>query len=423
MMQSFTKDYVAAMSHKKIDTDPDWIIDNIDKPGIGEFLPIEQREQIKLRARTQIKHLAQGVKQTVKDDIASIFETGQGNPDLKYEDVVHRLGQDEADRWVTNQGIARQAWGATADMHARPDGELYQRLRLLKPEAGATQFADRQRVYEAAEKKIEAHLRQRVEDPAESVAADPDVQLGLETADWSKPSTVKPLIEARMQAQERAGIEPGARSPITTAEALRLTAELPRALPGQDRQVLTAITQRFHNLFGEELADDALVFALRARKVDADITRASAKILRELGAGKQPDRDTAKQADAERELEAAKRATEGFIRPLGMGVGGIPPELRKYAEGGGSLSDTGMDPAIPPPPVPAEFAHINKEAMAKLIELRDVPGIAEQFDKTFQQPKGTGAKILQTYNLRPRSKQQSPQQYLTDERKRLESGG
>jgi hypothetical protein len=88
-----------------------------------------------------------------------------------------------------------------------------------------------------------------------------------------------------------------------------------------------------------------------------------------------------------------------------------------------------MEPAIAPPPIPAEFAHLKREWIEKLMEKRDYPGIAEAFDKKFGQPKGTGAKILATYNLRPRSKQQNPYEFLrqemrrSEERQRLENGG
>ena len=169
-------------------------------------------------------------------------------------------------------------------------------------------------------------LKTRRDDPAGSIADDPAVKDALGQYDPQRPETFKPVAQARMAAQERAGLDEEYRSPITKQEALKLTAPLRTMLPGQERETLTQIGEKFQQMFGDD-AETAFSYALRAHKVDAATSQIAARVMRKLNLGATPTPGEAQQLDDAKETDAAARAVTGpswFERMLNTGAA---PEL------------------------------------------------------------------------------------------------
>ena len=78
---------------------------------------------------------------------------------------------------------------------------------------------------------------------------------------------IQALAEARLAAQERAGIPDHLRSVITRDEALRLIEPLVRARPEEEQDIRNATARQFRAMFGRH-ADAAFADALRVRGIE-----------------------------------------------------------------------------------------------------------------------------------------------------------
>lgn len=224
-----------------------------------------------------------------------------------------------------------------------PPLEMIRNDPLIK---GTNQELELTRRWDVAEKQGEQRRR---EDPAGVVDADPSVQTARASYDQTSPDTFQPVAQARLRAQEAMGIDPEYRSPITKDEALKLTAPLRTMLPGQEREVLTKLGGRFQSMFGES-APQALAYAIRAHKVDAETAQVAARVMRKLSLGQMVVPDEAHSVDAARETAAADRAITatdytgrepiaipfvgGYLNPAheaeGPEVAKVPPRAIEY---------------------------------------------------------------------------------------------
>lgn len=182
---------------------------------------------------------AQTVGDLVASDVASTLSTGRGNENLTSERVSGALGPAAAARWEASRDEARAIHSATADISALPATQIGQRLVDLQPPPGDPEYSRKQRVYEATRQVAEATIKLRQEDPARSIANDPEVRAA---AAATGPDARQNLIAARMVAQTRAGIPPNEQSPVTTAEAGTYAALLTRASsdPIRRNEIVTA---------------------------------------------------------------------------------------------------------------------------------------------------------------------------------------
>lgn len=324
---------------------------------------------------------------TLKDDLASTQETGVGNASLTYEGVARTLGPPAADAWVAARGHAQNFWALTQDFYALPDTQIIDRLDTLRPKPGAPDYIAQSKLFADAVDKADAIRKARVDDPAMSVSPDPEVKNAAATADFSKPETVKPLITARYAAQERAGIPEDYRSPITKNEALALSKPLQQALPGEERDALKEMAQNFQNLFGDD-ADDAFAFAIRARKLDASVTKEAARVSRKLGLGQPISREELRAADQSTEIAQARRTMTG-----------PPPEVGMMPD----VYTPSVAPSPPPASAPTAASLTNIAPAGAITDLRQNPDLAADFDRKYG--KGAAQKILSVY---PPARQTAP---------------
>lgn len=359
-------------------------------PDAGKALRIAQR----IDAAAGVERRA--MQGDIKDDLASVTDTGKGLPHLTPERVTRVLGREGADQWLRARQEGLTFWEATRDFENLPTDKIYEAAETLAPKAGVQGYTSQRALYDAAIKKADAIAKLRFEDPAAAVSNDPEVRAAQPGANFNDPASVKRLVTARLAAQERLNIPEGDRSPITRGEGLGLTAEMRTMLPGQERDILGRIAERFQTTFGD-LADEAFEFALRARRIDAETAKVASRFAKKLGLGQMPTREDAQQVDQTSEVDAADRA---------IGATPAPP----YAA-------PGSEPEMAPPPFEQRAKEQGRVPPSRAISyLRNNPHTAEQFDKEFGA--GSAKKILEGYSAA------TPQRFLgADDENRITSGG
>lgn len=229
------------------------------------------------------------------------------------------------------------------------------------PTPGQPGYADDARRQDDLGKAMREIQVKRRDDPAGAVGRDATVIGALSGYDKNKPETFRPVATARLAAQEALGIDPEYRSPITKDEALGLTAPLRTMLPGQERDTLMALGQKFQQLFGDD-AERAFAYALRAHKVDTETAQTAARIIKKLGLGKEVTPGDAGDLDSAKESAAADRAVTGTTTADTTGTGMASGTLQWEAP------DQDKSPVVPPRAI--EYLLAN-------------PGTAAAFDKQF----------------------------------------
>lgn len=323
----------------------------------------------------------QRVDGLVKSDLTSMLVTGRGVDDLNPYRVQRALGAAAAQKWSEDRDDALATWAATHDLSSLTNGQIDERLSSIAPKPGDPDFNRKQAVYAATSEAATKLRKQRDIDPAETVRSDPLVK-GAETAP-AGPGSTKAVIEARLAAQTRAGIPKENQSPITQAEAVTLTRPLRTMLPGQERDVLTAMATKFQELYGDH-ADQAFAYALRAHKVDTEVAQLAARLVKKLGLGQLPDAGDTRAVDGAAEIDAAQRA-------VGEMSGGERAAQNVHGYGmGPSRQEIDAGAAV-------RRLGVNLPARA-IIDLRLNPKLAVDFDKKYGA--GTAAKILENYPVR-----------------------
>lgn len=271
-----------------------------------------------LQQATETKRKAE-FKQRVDDGLAEAFNTGQppSNP-MTEGDFTKHLGPDDgAAKYAEYQsniiyGIDRKSFDTMSDV------EQSQFINARAPQLGARGYAHAVNRQAQLEKDAAQIQKNRREDPAGSVAQNGAVQGALARYDEKVPESFKPVADARLAAQERLGIDPEFRSPITKAEALKLTAPLRTMLPGDESKVLQQMGTKFQKMFGDQ-ADEAFSYAIRAHKVDAEVAQQAANIVRKLRDGVPLVPSAVAPMDDAKERAAADRAVRGFAPPTAPG--------------------------------------------------------------------------------------------------------
>ncbi|MDH2400457.1 hypothetical protein QCM77_10980 [Bradyrhizobium sp. SSUT18] len=328
----------------------------------------------------------QRVEGLVKSDLSSMLTTGRGVDDLNPYRVQHALGATAAQKWDDDRNDALATWSATHDLPSLTNAQIEDRLNSIAPKAGDPDFIRKQAVYTATNEAAVALRKQRDTDPAATVKADPLVK-AAEAAPGGDGS-VRNLVEARLAAQTRAGIPKENQSPITHEEAITLTRPLRTMLPGQERDVLTSMAQKFQSTFGDH-ADSAFAFALRAHKVDTEVAQVAARLIKKLGLGQLPDAEDARAVEGAAEIGAAQRAVGS------MSSGDIA--VQSGVPGFGMGPDQQLVDAGAAARAAAQKAGVSLPVRA-VMDLRANPKLSVDFDRKYGA--GAAAKILEAYPVR-----------------------
>lgn len=360
---------------KTVDSVVDWAAQKMGGQSRGsgsviDYIPEDKRINLLNQATTQVVNAQRkvesdtafedyNVKQAVKNDVLSTLNTGQGDMSLDVDRVRRVLGSKGALEWQSAREDAHATWVNTQDLAALPDTAIQKRLDDMEPVGGTPDYGRKQVIYEKVKEKADEVRKQRQIDPAGSVSDDPKVKeaQAAVTQAPNDPDAQRTLSNARMAAQEKVGIPDDSRSPITKDEAVALTVPLRRMLPGQEREVLTQIGEDFQKRFGED-ADTAFSYALRVHRVEGEVAKQAARVLRKLGLGDTPTPADAGAVDSASDISAASKAVTGVSTvptidpmtgtPMSAPSGAYAPEKGQLMPPARAIEMLRADPSLGP---------------------------------------------------------------------------
>lgn len=224
-------------------------------------LDLATKQNLYAKAKSQAAavngQLKYDLTKQVDDDVASVEATGTGR-DISPERVATTLGPVKYAEWQDRRTAARNTWLVTNDMPSMPDADLQARVVSLQPKAGDADFAQKQQVYDSAQKRASDLMKLRRTDPAQAVLEIPEVRDAHRAIDARDPVTVQRAVTASLAAQTAAGIPEGVQSPITRDDAKRIAAPLvavsrvtPEGIVTRDeRKVLEGVVRTVQSTYG-----------------------------------------------------------------------------------------------------------------------------------------------------------------------------
>lgn len=414
--KNFAERYAIAAFLAHSQRDPDAALAAIEHPAEGSIysiIPEDARQKLIQRARSDNAGEQESVRRAVNDDVSSILKTGQGTPTISEERIMRAFGPRGSKAvldWKQARDDALSVFSGTHDMPDLNEDAIRQRIQQYQEKAdkGGEGIERRQQVSDEVRKQGERVLKQRYEDPAAAVADNPAVKAASSGYAGLDPSSFLPVAKARMEAQARLGISEEVRSPLTKAEALKLTTPLARMLPGDERQTLTDLATQFQQMFGED-ADQAFTFALRARKVDNQTAQTAARVMRKLGLGQPITPDEARDADHANEVTAAQQAvttTAPYQTPPRERLANPGRVMARAESGATSTATTAAQPQQPIASTPAKDKDQARMPPAEdIIALRRNPSLGARFDQKYGE--GAAKKILEQYPVGIPNRQQN----------------
>lgn len=322
----------------------------------------------------------------VQDSTAEALQTGGTSKPVPYEDFVRQYGQSAGTVKYRDYQADLQFAADRQSFETMPEGQIQARIDSLMPEPGVEGFAHRMQQVERLRKYAIDLEKQRRDDPGGAVSRQAPVKAALAQYDPRNPATFKPVALARQAAQEALGIEKPYQSPITKAEALKLTIPMATMLPGQEKETITRVAKQFTDMFGDQ-AEQAFSYAMRARKMDTETAQIAGRLAMKMSKGEVISSADAAALDDARAMDAAEMAM-GSSRPGAPPLPPRPPRATPRVIGNPEDMDDPMAAAggdiaarnIPP---------------AAIRFLLENPGQAADFDKKYGQ--GRARKIIEQY--------------------------
>ncbi|TXN41412.1 hypothetical protein FV232_19785 [Methylobacterium sp. WL30] len=334
------------------------------------------------RRQQQADREQAGVLQArMSDDLASIEATGQGNAQLRAEDVSQALGPQAAKDWLAQRARSRQVHEALDGIGSLPEGDIERRLQTLEPKPGVDGFTEDMGAYVKARKKADALIQARRADPALAVEDLPAVKAAREAAQYEgpadqkeiTPASAQAIVRARLASQRQLGIpEPMA---VTRSQAMVLARQL-RAIGDDDTAGLKAFVGKLQGTYGE-YADEVLTSTIQHQNINRDLAVAATDVLGKISRGQVPNPFDQRRLD---------RANDGQRLDDAMAGRGVQPASPAPPAAGGQSS--AVSPATRNPGA-APTAAVELEARAKLADLKALiqnradPAVMTEFDATY----------------------------------------
>jgi hypothetical protein len=203
---------------------------------INKSYALQQKERTLQKAAFDTK---------VKDSTAEALVTGSTSNPIPREDFMRQFGEIDGPNKY-NDYISDVKFGADYKaMQTMSDVEMNQLIDQRTPAPGQEGFAHETKNVDRLRKGATTLQKERREDPAGAVSRMAAVQEVYSQLDKNDPQSFQKLAAARLAAQETLGIDPEYRSPITRAEALQMTAPMRTMLPGQERETLKQMGEKF----------------------------------------------------------------------------------------------------------------------------------------------------------------------------------
>lgn len=263
-----------------------------DVKALSQTLWSDARQQINQQTAAN-KVEAARTGQLMDDDVASVEATGKGldpkESGLTADSVGKLLGADKMAQWQARRDLATQTWQATAGMEMETGADIATRLTALQPVPGQPGFEAAQKIFDKANTKAKAVLKQRGDDPAAAVEASfPQVAELANQANPQDAASMQALVAARLQAQEAVGIDDLGRQPLTNQEAISLArAVTAQPDPGKQAKAMGQLVEQVQAVYGPH-ADAVLTQILQVRGIDKEMAGYGAGLFTRLNRGQAP---------------------------------------------------------------------------------------------------------------------------------------
>lgn len=198
----------------------------------------------------------------------------------------------------------------TTNMKTAPTAQLDMLAEQIKPAPdllGTPVYDQLDSNYKSAIKAAESIKKARAEDIAaySDTLIDPAIREQAASGDMSAR---KNLATARLRTQEQLGVPPEAQIPVTKQEAKELMAPVTLAMPGQEKRALQEVVPRIQAIYGDEMTERVIGFALNAARVDQNTQEQAARIFKKLGMGQPVSETEVASLDAARTNDAMAAA-------------------------------------------------------------------------------------------------------------------
>lgn len=219
------------------------------------------------RAGTETQMRVQEGEKVLEADVASRRATGVGLANMdgeKGRTLASTVGGPvRAQKYENDRIDAEIVYRNTADLATQTTVSMEETLARMTPDMRATD-APRQVVrFDAVKKAQDDRKKLRENDPAASVFDDPKVKEAQRTYALSPTDdNYKALGDARMAAQERAGVLPERRIPATNDEIRPMVAPIFNPVPGTEGTKITEVRDAFTKKFGREMGARVMTQAL-----------------------------------------------------------------------------------------------------------------------------------------------------------------
>ncbi len=252
------------------------------------YLTQDQVKRLSRKGRTVQTGQKFDVQQQMKDDIASIRETGKaGEVDMGQAQRV--LKPDQISKYNHERNQAITEFRANEGLHEMTDAAMSKRLNSLRPTAGQKGYEFRSDLYAKTQKKIEQIQKDRVRDPAKAVGEFETVKEAKTKLDPAKPETYQNLVKQRYIAQMELDLPEGAWSGITRQEARSIVGPIlnvtPEQLPDAIEKVAAEAKKRYGK-YSERVLQDAIRFTVK-KEADRALATQTVKEMSEAGEAEQ----------------------------------------------------------------------------------------------------------------------------------------
>lgn len=308
---------------------PDTRLASLIPADVSEKIAVDAEREIAVEDRRRAAALRgeiAAVKGLIKDDTASIMQTGKEVADLTTARVAATMGPEAAAEFDAERGVAKDFYTQTHDFSTLPSDRLPARVEALRPASGSAGFAKRMEYFEKASKAASDIVRQRTDDPAGAADRLEQVAKLRETATFDQPESFQPLVRARMAAQEQLGIPEAYRSPITRDEAKQLWRTVSDAPENEKPDAIREMVGLVAKAYGDH-ADEALGMILRETRTNAAVREQAAMVLKKLTHGAPATAQDARAIDQAEALAASQKAVDGIGQGIDFAAGEGPDEM------------------------------------------------------------------------------------------------